>query len=115
MSRIAILGAGAWGTAIALALDRRGGHKITLWSHSADEAGQIAAAQENVLFPPASRCPRTSTLPAALKPSPTPKSSSPSSLPSSFAPPSPVCALISTPAKSSSPPPRASRTTPVSA
>jgi|HubBroStandDraft_1064217.scaffolds.fasta_scaffold65244_2 glycerol-3-phosphate dehydrogenase (NAD(P)+) len=52
MSRIAILGAGAWGTAIALALDRRGGHKITLWSHSADEAGQIAAAQENILFLP---------------------------------------------------------------
>jgi glycerol-3-phosphate dehydrogenase (NAD(P)+) len=52
MSRITILGAGAWGTAIALALDRRGGHQITLWSHSADEAGQIAAAQENVLFLP---------------------------------------------------------------
>jgi glycerol-3-phosphate dehydrogenase (NAD(P)+) len=52
MSRITILGAGAWGTAIALVLHRRGGHKITLWSHSADEAGQIADAQENVLFLP---------------------------------------------------------------
>jgi glycerol-3-phosphate dehydrogenase (NAD(P)+) len=52
MSRIVILGAGAWGTAIALALDRRGGHRITLWSHSDDEAGQIAAARENILFLP---------------------------------------------------------------
>jgi glycerol-3-phosphate dehydrogenase (NAD(P)+) len=52
MSRITVLGAGAWGTAIALALDRRGGHRITLWSHSDDEAGQIAAAQENILFLP---------------------------------------------------------------
>ena len=52
MSRIVVLGSGAWGTAIALALHRRGGHQITLWSHSAEEANQIAAAQENVLFLP---------------------------------------------------------------
>jgi glycerol-3-phosphate dehydrogenase (NAD(P)+) len=52
MSRIAILGSGAWGTAIALALHRRGGHKITLWSFSPVEAGQIAAARENILFLP---------------------------------------------------------------
>lgn len=52
MSRIAVLGSGAWGTAIALALHRRGGHSITLWSHSAGEAGQIADAGENVLFLP---------------------------------------------------------------
>ena len=52
MSRIAILGYGAWGTAIALALHRRGGHTITLWSHSVEEAGQIVAAGENTLFLP---------------------------------------------------------------
>jgi len=52
MSRIAVLGSGAWGTAIALALHRHGGHQITLWSHSAAEAGKIAAAGENVLFLP---------------------------------------------------------------
>ncbi|HTB98509.1 MAG TPA: NAD(P)H-dependent glycerol-3-phosphate dehydrogenase [Terracidiphilus sp.] len=52
MSRIAILGAGAWGTALALSLHRRGGHQITLWSHSTDEALQIDAARENVLFLP---------------------------------------------------------------
>jgi glycerol-3-phosphate dehydrogenase (NAD(P)+) len=52
MSRIAVLGSGAWGTAIALSLSRRGGHQITLWSHSLDEASQIAAAAENILFLP---------------------------------------------------------------
>ena len=58
MSRIVVLGSGAWGTAIALALHRRGGHQITLWSHSADEAGQIAAAGDNVLFLPGFPIPR---------------------------------------------------------
>ena len=52
MSRIVVLGAGAWGTAIALSLCRRGGHVVTLWAHSAEEAGQIDAARENILFLP---------------------------------------------------------------
>jgi len=52
MSRIAVLGSGAWGTAIALALHRRGGHHISLWSHSPQEAEQIQAAGENTLFLP---------------------------------------------------------------
>ena len=52
MSHITVLGSGAWGTAIALALHRRGGHRIALWSYSAAEAGQIAAAGENTLFLP---------------------------------------------------------------
>ncbi len=52
MSRIAILGSGAWGTAIALALDRRCDHHITLWTHSKEEAAVIAGARENTLFLP---------------------------------------------------------------
>lgn len=52
MSRVAVLGSGAWGTAIALSLHRRGGHRITLWSHSEVEAQQIASAGENVQFLP---------------------------------------------------------------
>ena len=59
MSRITILGAGAWGTAIALALSRRGGHDITLWSHSQDEADTIAGAGENILFLPGFPLPRS--------------------------------------------------------
>jgi glycerol-3-phosphate dehydrogenase (NAD(P)+) len=52
MSRIVVLGSGAWGSAIALALHRRGGHELTLWAHSEDEARQIREAQENILFLP---------------------------------------------------------------
>jgi glycerol-3-phosphate dehydrogenase (NAD(P)+) len=52
MSRIVVLGSGAWGTAIALSLHRRGGNHVTLWSHSSDEARQIIDAQENKLFLP---------------------------------------------------------------
>jgi glycerol-3-phosphate dehydrogenase (NAD(P)+) len=35
VSRIAIVGSGSWGTALALSLARRGDHSIALWSHSA--------------------------------------------------------------------------------
>ena len=52
MSRIAVLGSGAWGTAIALSLHRRGGHQVSLWAHSPEAAQQIAAAGENTLFLP---------------------------------------------------------------
>ena len=52
MSRIAILGSGAWGTAIALSLHRRDGHQLTLWAHSDELARQIVDAGENKLFLP---------------------------------------------------------------
>jgi glycerol-3-phosphate dehydrogenase (NAD(P)+) len=52
MSRIAVLGSGAWGTAIALSLHRRGGHRVTLWAHSPEAAAEIADAGENTLFLP---------------------------------------------------------------
>jgi glycerol-3-phosphate dehydrogenase (NAD(P)+) len=52
MSRIAILGSGAWGTAIALSLHRRGGHQVTLWAHSPEAAQEILDAGENRMFFP---------------------------------------------------------------
>jgi len=52
MSRIAILGSGAWGTAIALSLHRRGGHQIILWAHTPELAHQILDAGENTQFLP---------------------------------------------------------------
>jgi glycerol-3-phosphate dehydrogenase (NAD(P)+) len=52
MSRILILGSGAWGTALALALHRRGGHQLALWAHSPEFARDIAAAGENKPFLP---------------------------------------------------------------
>jgi len=52
MSRIFVLGSGAWGTAIALALHRRGGHEVTLWAHSPEAAQEILDARENRQFLP---------------------------------------------------------------
>ena len=52
MSRIVILGSGAWGTAIALSLHRRGGHELALWAHTPELAGQINDAGENTQFLP---------------------------------------------------------------
>jgi glycerol-3-phosphate dehydrogenase (NAD(P)+) len=47
MSRIAVLGAGSWGTALALSLSRRGGHTITLWAHSPEHAAELARTRAN--------------------------------------------------------------------
>lgn len=69
MSRIVVLGSGAWGTAIALSLHRRGGHQITLWSFSQQEAQHIADARENVFFFPAFHFPLKSLLPQKPRPS----------------------------------------------
>src|SRR5271170_7298834 len=52
MSRITVLGAGAWGTALALSLARRGGHQLCLWSHSAALAEQLTDAGENLPYLP---------------------------------------------------------------
>ncbi len=52
MSRIAILGAGAWGTALGISLVRRGGHEVTLWSHTAAKAAAMQAARENAAYLP---------------------------------------------------------------
>jgi glycerol-3-phosphate dehydrogenase (NAD(P)+) len=52
LSRISILGAGAWGTALALSLARRGGHELCLWSHSPLLAEQLTDLGENLPYLP---------------------------------------------------------------
>ena len=52
MSRITVLGAGAWGTALAISLARRNGHHLCLWSHSATVAEQLREAGENLSYLP---------------------------------------------------------------
>ena len=68
MSRIVVLGAGAWGTAIALSLCRRGGHEVTLWAHSEGEARTIDTARENTLFLPGFQLPPDLTVTADVAP-----------------------------------------------
>jgi glycerol-3-phosphate dehydrogenase (NAD(P)+) len=50
MSRIAVLGSGAWGTAIALSLVSKGEHEVTLWSHRVGAADGLSQARENLRF-----------------------------------------------------------------
>ena len=52
MSRIAVLGAGSWGTALALSLARRGGHDLTLWAHSPAHAEELSDTGENLRYLP---------------------------------------------------------------
>jgi glycerol-3-phosphate dehydrogenase (NAD(P)+) len=57
MARIAVLGAGAWGTGIACALASR--HGIALWARSADQARAIMHAGSNEQYLPGVAIPAT--------------------------------------------------------
>jgi glycerol-3-phosphate dehydrogenase (NAD(P)+) len=48
--RIAVLGAGAWGTALALTC-ARAGRSVTLWEHDAANAEQLATKRESLFLP----------------------------------------------------------------
>ena len=50
-SRVTVLGAGAWGTALALVI-ARAGHRVTLWSHSEGVAEAIRTQHENTRYLP---------------------------------------------------------------
>ena len=57
MSRITVLGSGAWGTAIALSLAAKKEHEVTLWSHRAEAAEALQRDRENRHFLPGFRFP----------------------------------------------------------
>ena len=50
MSEIAVIGAGAWGTGIAIVLGRKGTHHVRLWAHKADVCESIAQRRFNEKF-----------------------------------------------------------------
>jgi glycerol-3-phosphate dehydrogenase (NAD(P)+) len=50
LSRIAVIGAGAWGTAIAIVLGRRGGQDVHLWAHEVEVCDSINSRHVNELF-----------------------------------------------------------------
>ncbi len=51
MERIGIVGAGAWGTALAITA-ARAGRSVTLWAHEAEVVASISASRENTLYLP---------------------------------------------------------------
>ena len=48
--KIAVLGSGGWGTALAMLLAENG-HTVTLWSYLEEESRQLQQTRENPLLP----------------------------------------------------------------
>jgi glycerol-3-phosphate dehydrogenase (NAD(P)+) len=59
MSEIAVIGAGAWGTALSIVLGRKGTHAVRLWAREARVREAIAATRTNSLFLPGQRIPES--------------------------------------------------------
>src|SRR5947208_15582649 len=50
MSRIAVIGAGAWGTALSIVLARGKRHTVHLWAHEPEVCDSIRKRHTNELF-----------------------------------------------------------------
>jgi glycerol-3-phosphate dehydrogenase (NAD(P)+) len=73
MSRIAILGGGGWGTALAILFSRtRETHEVSLWVRNLERAGTMREKRENTAYLPGQTIPEsiliTSNVEAALNP-----------------------------------------------
>lgn len=70
MSEIAVIGAGAWGTGLAIMLGRKGRHRVWLWAHEAEVCQAINQKRINQQFLPGCVVPdsviATNNLSAAL-------------------------------------------------
>jgi len=61
MSDIAIIGAGAWGTALAIVLGRKGIHQVRLWAHEVEVCQSIEKNRINQQFLPGRSIPDSVT------------------------------------------------------
>jgi glycerol-3-phosphate dehydrogenase (NAD(P)+) len=59
MSRMAVIGAGAWGTALAIALGRKGTHTVRLWANEAEVVESVAKKRINERFLPGFQLPES--------------------------------------------------------
>ena len=50
MARVSVFGAGSWGTALSIRLAKNG-HRVTLWTHRAEQAESLNAGRENDKLP----------------------------------------------------------------
>ena len=57
MSRIAVIGAGAWGTALSIVLARNNAHQVRLWAYEAEVRESIDKRRQNQLFLPGCEIP----------------------------------------------------------
>jgi glycerol-3-phosphate dehydrogenase (NAD(P)+) len=67
MSRIAIVGAGAWGTGLAIVMGRRGNHQVRLWAHEKEVRDSISGRHVNELFLPGQPIPATVSATGSLQ------------------------------------------------
>ena len=58
MKRIAVIGAGNWGTALAATLAKTG-HTAALWAHEPEVVESIRTRHENALFMPGVKLPQS--------------------------------------------------------
>ena len=61
MSKIAIIGAGAWGTGLAIVLGRKGTHRVRLWAHEKEVCDSIVKNRINERFLPGRPIPESVT------------------------------------------------------
>jgi glycerol-3-phosphate dehydrogenase (NAD(P)+) len=59
VSRIAIIGAGAWGTGLAVILARKGTHDVRLWAYEPEVREAITVHHVNAQFLPGQRIPES--------------------------------------------------------
>ena len=59
MSEIAVIGAGAWGTAISIVLGRKQTHRVRLWAHESEVCESVRTRHVNELFLPGHTIPET--------------------------------------------------------
>lgn len=59
MSRVAVIGAGAWGTSLSIVLGRKGTHQVCLWAYEKEVCESIARRGVNDLFLPGQKIPET--------------------------------------------------------
>jgi len=52
VSRIAVIGAGAWGTSLSVVLARNGVHQLRLWAYEEEVCRSVERCRENTLFLP---------------------------------------------------------------
>jgi glycerol-3-phosphate dehydrogenase (NAD(P)+) len=57
MSRVAVIGAGAWGTALAIVIGRKAAHDVRLWAYEPEVCASIVARRTNDLFLPEAKIP----------------------------------------------------------
>jgi glycerol-3-phosphate dehydrogenase (NAD(P)+) len=65
--KIAVIGAGAWGTGLAIVLGRKGTHEVRLWAREPEVIDSISSRQVNDLFLPGQEIPRTVSVSGDLR------------------------------------------------